>query len=207
MCSSDLGENIVTTYSSQVTITSSDVSATLPAPANLTNGVGTFSVTLFTAGSRTITATASGPIVGTSNVTVNPAAGAVLDFAVQPTNTVSSVNFAPSPTVRVLDAFGNLASGSTNVTLAIAPGTGPVGATLAGTATVASVNGVATFSGLSIAKAGTAYQLAATAAGLTSATSAAAAFSGMKGSAWVSRASMRVRSISASAGGPTSSVT
>jgi hypothetical protein len=63
--------NLATGYSGQVHITSSDGSALLPASSTLTNGVGTFSVKLRTAGSQTITATdtaATNPaIVGTSS--------------------------------------------------------------------------------------------------------------------------------------------
>src|SRR6185437_13895068 len=55
--------------------------------------------------------------------------------------------------------------------LAIA--TNPSGGTLSGTATVAAVNGVATFSGLSIDQVGSGYTLAATSAGLIGAASAA----------------------------------
>ncbi len=47
----------VTGYSGTVTFTSTDTAATLPANSTLTNGVGVFSVTLNTDGSKTITAT------------------------------------------------------------------------------------------------------------------------------------------------------
>src|SRR5207249_8764663 len=52
-------------------------------------------------------------------------------------------------------------------------GANPSGGTLAGTATVAAVSGVATFSGLSIDKAGTGYTLVASSSGLTDPTSTA----------------------------------
>src|SRR3989441_9498865 len=51
-------------------------------------------------------------------------------------------------------------------------GTGPSGATLTGTTTVAAANGVATFYALSLDKSGTGYTLTATASGLSAATSA-----------------------------------
>src|SRR5207245_6778784 len=50
-------------------------------------------------------------------------------------------------------------------------GTNPGGATLGGTTTVAAVNGVASFSPLTLDKTGTGYALTATAAGLNPATS------------------------------------
>jgi len=58
------------------------------------------------------------------------------------------------------------------VTIAIAAGTGIIGAGLGGTVTVNAVNGVATFSDLSIAKAGTGYKLTVSATGIAGATSA-----------------------------------
>src|SRR5262249_56673649 len=55
--------------SGTVLFTSSDGAATLPANATLTNGVGTFSATLKTAGTQTIAATdtVTSSITGTSN--------------------------------------------------------------------------------------------------------------------------------------------
>ena len=61
--------NPATAYAGTVKFTSSDASATLPSPSTLTNGTGTLSATLLTAGSQTITATDSvtSSITGTSN--------------------------------------------------------------------------------------------------------------------------------------------
>jgi hypothetical protein len=59
--------NVATGYSGHVHFTSTDSKGALPADATLTAGVGTFSVTLNTAGSQTITATDSvstNPIIG-----------------------------------------------------------------------------------------------------------------------------------------------
>jgi PKD repeat protein len=67
--------NTATGYTGTVAITSSDGTATLPANAALVNGTGTFSVTLNTAGSQSITATdtVTATITGTqSEITVNP---------------------------------------------------------------------------------------------------------------------------------------
>src|SRR3989454_12774176 len=55
----------------------------------------------------------------------------------------------------------------------MALGANPTGATLAGVGPVAAVAGVATFSNLSVDRAGTAYTLVASASGLSPATSAA----------------------------------
>ncbi len=76
------------------------------------------------------------------------------------------------PQVAVQDATGNRITSSTaQITIAI--GTNPGGGTLAGTTTVTASGGEAAFPGLSIDKAGSGYTLIASAAGLTSATSAA----------------------------------
>jgi hypothetical protein len=62
--------NTVTSYSGTVHFTTSDRAAVPPADATLTNGVGTFSITLKSSGGQTITATdkVSNSINGTSNV-------------------------------------------------------------------------------------------------------------------------------------------
>ncbi|HEX8692646.1 MAG TPA: Ig-like domain-containing protein, partial [Longimicrobium sp.] len=121
----------------------------------------------------TLTAAASGLTGATSSAfDVTAGAAAKLVFAQQPTNTTAGAAIAPAVTVEVQDALGNVVSGATNsITLAI--GTNPSGGTLSGTATVAAVNGVATFSDLSIDKTGTGYTLAASSSGLTGATSSA----------------------------------
>src|SRR2546425_1076018 len=74
--------------------------------------------------------------------------------------------------VAVQDAQGNtVTTATTSITVAI--GTNPASGTLAGTPTVAAVNGVATFANLSINNPGTGYTLTASATGLTGATSSA----------------------------------
>src|SRR5439155_825216 len=64
------------------------------------------------------------------------------------------------------------------VTVAIAAGTGISGATLSGTTTVAAVNGVATFSNLTIDKGDSWYTVTASATGLTSTNAAFRVFAG-----------------------------
>jgi hypothetical protein len=76
----------------------------------------------------------------------------------------------PPVTVQLLDANGNLMTGSSApVTIALA--TNPAGATLGGTTTVNAVNGVASFSNLTLNKPGGRYTLVAASPGLASATS------------------------------------
>jgi uncharacterized repeat protein (TIGR01451 family) len=77
---------------------------------------------------------------------------------------------SPAVTVRAVDADGaTVPSFTGSVTIAL--GTNPSGGTLSGTTTVAAVGGVATFGNLSIDEAGAGYTLAASAAGLSGATS------------------------------------
>ncbi len=54
---SDLYGNVATSYTGTVHFTSTDGNATLPADTTITGGTGTFSATLKTPGSQTITAT------------------------------------------------------------------------------------------------------------------------------------------------------
>jgi hypothetical protein len=96
---------------------------------------------------------------------------AKLAFTTSPGNAVAGVAFAAQPVVAIQDAGGNVVSTGASVGLSI--GTNPGGGTLSGTATVNAVNGVATFSGLSINKPANGYTLAANSAGLTTGTSAA----------------------------------
>lgn len=69
MTALDQFNNTATGYAGTVHFTSTDGLATLPANSTLTNGVGTFSATLRTAGNQTITATdtVTASITGTSN--------------------------------------------------------------------------------------------------------------------------------------------
>jgi hypothetical protein len=65
----DAANNVATGYSGTVHFTSTDAQAVLPANSTLTSGMGTFSATLKTNGSQTITATdtVTATITGTSN--------------------------------------------------------------------------------------------------------------------------------------------
>lgn len=101
------------------------------------------------------------------NVTGAPAQ---LVFGQQPSNAAAGSSISPAVTVQVQDASGNVVTSSTaSVTMAI--GTNAGGGTLGGTTTVNAVNGIATFSNLSINKVGTGYTLAASSGTLTGATS------------------------------------
>ncbi|PYO40908.1 MAG: hypothetical protein DMD33_16090 [Gemmatimonadetes bacterium] len=139
------------------------------------SGVATFSgLSIDKAGTGyTLVASSSG-LTDPTSTAFNITAGAAtqLVFTGQPSNTAAGVAITPAVQVTARDGQGNTATGFTgNVTVAI--GANPSGGTLAGTATVAAVSGVATFSGLSIDKAGTGYTLVASSSGLTDPTSTA----------------------------------
>src|SRR6266542_724684 len=103
-----------------------------------------------------------------------PSLPAQLAFTVQPPATAAGHQIAPAVQVTAQDALGHpVPAFAGSVTVAITAGTGTGGAALSGTTTVAAVNGVATFSTLSLDKSGTGYTLSATASGLTGAPSAA----------------------------------
>ena len=89
-------------------------------------------------------------------------------FKQQPSSTVAGTTMAPAVTVAVEDAVGQVVTSSAaTVSLAVTQ----AGITLGGTTSVAAVNGIATFSNLTVTKAGTGYTLTAASAGLTSAVS------------------------------------
>lgn len=81
----------------------------------------------------------------------------------QPSNAQPGIAFGTQPKVRVRDIFWQTAEDYTGpITLALKPGSGTPGAVLSGMKTVNPVNGIATFTNLSIDKAGTGYVLIAT---------------------------------------------
>src|SRR5437870_734482 len=137
-------------------------------PVAAVSGVGAFTdVSLNKTGTGyTLTASASGfaPVTSTA-FDIIPGTTTQLAFTVQPSNTVAGAAISPAVQVSALDAAGNPVPGFTG-SVTVALGTNPGGATLGGTTTVAAVNGVASFSPLTLDKTGTGYALTATAAGL-----------------------------------------
>jgi hypothetical protein len=121
----------------------------------------------------------SGGKTGTASVTVAARTATSLAFTTQPgTSNTAAAALGTQPVVTIEDAGGNVVNtANASVILSITAGTGTTGAVLSGMATVAAVNGVAAFSGLSINLAGTGYTLTATSAGLTNAISNALAVS------------------------------
>ena len=103
---------------------------------------------------------------------VDPGAAAALAFTTQPGSVTAGSIVTGPPTVAVKDSFGNTVTSST-ASIIISVGNNPGGSTLSGTTSKNASSGTASFSDLSLDKAGTAYTLTASATGLTSATSSA----------------------------------
>ncbi|HEU5154898.1 MAG TPA: Ig-like domain-containing protein, partial [Gemmatimonadales bacterium] len=119
-----------------------------------------------------------GPKVGlqTSHATISGVPGSPLDFTAtavpgnaaqlvflqQPTSTAAGQSIAPPISVKVQDANGNTVQ-SSSVSVTVALGGNSSGGSLSGTTTVDATNGVATFGGLSLDRAGNDYTLVASA--------------------------------------------
>jgi hypothetical protein len=166
--------NVVTGYRGMAHFTSSDLKAVLPADYTFTSadaGSHAFSnVVLKTAGAQSVTAS-DGTLKNTANTTVVAGAASQLIVTTQPPAMVAP-GAAFGLTVTAEDASGNVVTtftGGVSVALASNPG----GATLGGALTATPVNGVATFTGLTLDKPGVGYKLQATSSGLSTAITAA----------------------------------
>src|SRR5437762_286442 len=142
---------------------------------NAVSGVATFStLSINNAGNGyTLTASASG-LTGTTSASVQitaapPPPATHVAFTTQPQTTQAGQTM-PAVRVTARDAAGNVVTGFTGL-ITVALGANPGGGTLSGTTSVTAVNGVATFSTLSINNPGTGYTLVASASGLTGTTS------------------------------------
>ena len=168
----DQNNNTVPGYSGTVHFTSTDSQATLPANSTLTSGSGTFSATLKTAGSQTITATdtVTTTITGISNaISVSTGtAASITATSGTPQSAAISTAFAAPLVATVKDSGGNPVQGVT-VTFT-APGSGASGSFAGGikTATTNS-SGVATSAVFTANAIAGSYTVAATVAGVTTA--------------------------------------
>jgi hypothetical protein len=169
--------NIATGFTGNITVALGANPGNSPLLGTLTlaavNGVATFtnlSVDVVANG-YTLASTSAGLTSATStpfNILLGPATH--LEMVVEPITTTAGATIGqPSVSVVAQDAGGNpVTAFSGNVTVAITAGTGTSGATLSGTTTLATVNGQATFTNLSIDKVGTGYTLTFSTAGLLS---------------------------------------
>ncbi len=174
----DAAGNTVTGSSASISLTLSGGTpgATLSGTTtlNATNGVAVFSgLSVDKVGSGYQLNAASSGLTGaaSSAFAITPGAATKLAFTAQPPASSQS-GAAFGATVTVQDAFGNTVTGSSaSISLTLTGGT--PGATLSGTTTLNATNGVAVFSGLSVDKVGSGYQLNAASSGLTGAASSA----------------------------------
>lgn len=148
-----------------------------PAPAVFNNGVATFNGLSFPeATDGSVTFAASNSTLGTAttpSIEVSPTAPELgrLEFSAVPENAVAGENFTSGVQVQVFDENDELETDPVQVSLSLnSSPTPPAGGSLSGPTTATSVNGVATFSGLSLSEAGS-YALRATADGYEAAVS------------------------------------
>ena len=163
--------NLATAYTGTVHFTSDDALAQLPADFTFSAadaGHRDFEgIALTQAGSRRVTVkdTVLASLTDTVEVAVLPGAAAKLAFSQQPLG--ASVRAPFGVQVQVTDALGNVVSSpAVSVSLALNKS-----GTLTGAAPVTTADGVARFSGLSIAQDNTGYVLTASASGLLAAQS------------------------------------
>jgi hypothetical protein len=165
--------NVVSSFNGSVTVNNdsgSILGGTLI--VNAVNGVATFSgLTLSKAATSVqLQVTADDLTATTGSFNVTALAATKLSASAPSGNVLVGAPF--SLTVYAKDRYGNTdLSFNGSVTLAFA--SNPSGATLGGTHTVTAVNGVASFSGLTIDKTGSGYKLRSTSAPLTAGTTAA----------------------------------
>ena len=108
----DAENNVAKNYTGAMHFSSTDSQAMLPVDSTLTDGTGTFSTKLWTAGSQSITATdlVTASITGTSSSITVAAIGPPVHFSVSAPSTAQS-GIAFNFTVRALDAANEVATG------------------------------------------------------------------------------------------------
>jgi hypothetical protein len=151
--------SVVSSFAGGVTVQlqTNPSGTTLSATVTAANGVATFSSLEIdrAAHGYTLIATASGTnLVDATSASFDVAAGpaSILAFTVQPSNTTAGSRITPPVQVTAFDTFGNQAATfAGTVTVALGhDGSLLGGTTLSGTTQLNAVNGVATFSDLSI---------------------------------------------------------
>ena len=174
----DSSGNLVTSFNGMVTVAlaSNPGGATLGGTLTVTAsaGVATFSgLTLTKAASGyTLAATSSGLGQGvTSAMTVTPSSPTQLMITQQPPGTVK-VNSAFTMKASIEDPYGNVVTTASG-TVGVAFASNPTGATLGGTTSVTTSQGVASFTNLTINKTGSGYTLEVSSSGLSSAITSA----------------------------------
>lgn len=124
--------------------------------------------------SQRVTASVGSLAAQTFQATVQAAAAVGVEIVTPAGGAASGAPFTTAPRVRLVDAFGNTAVGSTNsITLAVS-----AGGTLLGTTTVTPTNGEASFTGVGLSGSVGDYTLTYAATGLTAASQSVALIAG-----------------------------
>jgi hypothetical protein len=174
----DANNNAVSTAGKVVTWSKTGTGGSFGSPTSTTNASGVATVTFTThtvsATVHTVTGTDNTSLSGTSSaITTTFGVATKLSIGQQPTNAIAGASVNPAVTVQIQDANGNIVTSDNATSVSFALGNNPGGGTLSGSLSVTANSGTATFSDLSINKAGTGYTLVATSVpALTSATSA-----------------------------------
>ncbi len=124
----DIYNNVITGYAGTVHFTSTDTAAVLPTNHTLTAGMGTFTATLKTVGTKTITAndTVTASITGISNA-ITVVEGTLNHFVLTTNkggNTVSQANPDFTTTVTAVNIYSNPVTFSDNVDFTSSPANG-----------------------------------------------------------------------------------
>lgn len=173
----DVNGNRNTSYTGTVTasVASGNAQITAGSTKAAVSGLATFTALTLNdtdSGDNFIQFSASGLTSVTSQaVVLAPPLPDRLGVGTQPSTVNTNTAISPAPTFLIQDSSGVTVPGATN-SVTVALGDNGEGAVLSGTLTVAAVNGVATFNGLSVDVAGS-YTLDATASGLTGVSSSA----------------------------------
>ena len=117
--------NTATAYMDTIHLSSSDSQAVLPSDSTLTNGVGTFQVTLKTVGSKTITATdkVSNSVTGkSSNLAVSHASASTV--TITPAASTLTAGLSKTYTATASDLYGNIWDATPATTWTISSGAG-----------------------------------------------------------------------------------
>jgi hypothetical protein len=139
-----------------------------PRVVQVTAGVAEVTIENVTIETFEIAMTNDAGLANPANDSITTSAGPATKvvFTQDPTSAVAGVNFSPTITASIQDAYSNVVNSAANVVLSINTGAG----VLNGTLTVAAVAGVATFSSININEAGN-FTLDVDSAGLTTDTS------------------------------------
>jgi hypothetical protein len=161
----DLGNR--TTSTADVTLSIPDAPGVLKGTLTVAaiDGIATFSdLSVELSGTYTLEATSGSlPLVSSNEFTISPAAANTLAFVDQPIDSEAGISFSTS--VEILDAYNNRVNSGDDVTINLIDDF-QNGGILSGILTVAAIDGLATFTGLSVDKTGP-YKLEAGSGSLT----------------------------------------